>query len=120
SRRRHTRFSRDWSSDVCSSDLKGVSGGSKLRTTGGVGCNGHANLPRVGVPGSPADDRIAGRADDRVAGSAEERVAGSAEERAAGSADERVAGSADGRVAGSSSAVVWRARPPRATSVSLV
>src|SRR5690606_40927905 len=23
SRRRHTRFSRDWSSDVCSSDLKG-------------------------------------------------------------------------------------------------
>src|SRR5690606_3517706 len=26
SRRRHTRFSRDWSSDVCSSDLKSVSG----------------------------------------------------------------------------------------------
>src|SRR5690606_40801698 len=25
SRRRHTRFSRDWSSDVCSSDLKQVS-----------------------------------------------------------------------------------------------
>src|SRR5690606_39292913 len=25
SRRRHTRFSRDWSSDVCSSDLKGIS-----------------------------------------------------------------------------------------------
>src|SRR5690606_39733360 len=24
SRRRHTRFSRDWSSDVCSSDLSGV------------------------------------------------------------------------------------------------
>src|SRR5690606_40692877 len=24
SRRRHTRFSRDWSSDVCSSDLKAV------------------------------------------------------------------------------------------------
>src|SRR5690606_39443167 len=24
SRRRHTRFSRDWSSDVCSSDLEGV------------------------------------------------------------------------------------------------
>src|SRR5690606_39819018 len=24
SRRRHTRFSRDWSSDVCSSDLDGV------------------------------------------------------------------------------------------------
>src|SRR5690606_40918367 len=26
SRRRHTRFSRDWSSDVCSSDLLGVGG----------------------------------------------------------------------------------------------
>src|SRR5690606_13418754 len=26
SRRRHTRFSRDWSSDVCSSDLNGVYG----------------------------------------------------------------------------------------------
>src|SRR5690606_40119049 len=24
SRRRHTRFSRDWSSDVCSSDLNGI------------------------------------------------------------------------------------------------
>src|SRR5690606_19591800 len=28
SRRRHTRFSRDWSSDVCSSDLVHVLGGS--------------------------------------------------------------------------------------------
>src|SRR5207342_3709657 len=27
SRRRHTRFSRDWSSDVCSSDLAGAPGG---------------------------------------------------------------------------------------------
>src|SRR5690606_31495300 len=27
SRRRHTRFSRDWSSDVCSSDLHRVAGG---------------------------------------------------------------------------------------------
>src|SRR5690606_8505620 len=26
SRRRHTRFSRDWSSDVCSSDLAGIVG----------------------------------------------------------------------------------------------
>src|SRR5690606_40500724 len=29
SRRRHTRFSRDWSSDVCSSDLKDPSDSSK-------------------------------------------------------------------------------------------
>src|SRR5690606_39865944 len=27
SRRRHTRFSRDWSSDVCSSDLSSTGGG---------------------------------------------------------------------------------------------
>src|SRR5690606_40890170 len=32
SRRRHTRFSRDWSSDVCSSDL----GGFRLQQPGGV------------------------------------------------------------------------------------
>src|SRR5690606_40321448 len=37
SRRRHTRFSRDWSSDVCSSDLKVMlqhreSGSTQLRT----------------------------------------------------------------------------------------
>src|SRR5947209_18564148 len=30
SRRRHTRYWRDWSSDVCSSDL-GVAGGAELR-----------------------------------------------------------------------------------------
>src|SRR5690606_40616202 len=29
SRRRHTRFSRDWSSDVCSSDLPAVHGGNR-------------------------------------------------------------------------------------------
>src|SRR5690606_41097823 len=28
-RRRHTRFSRDWSSDVCSSDLSGFQGSSR-------------------------------------------------------------------------------------------
>src|SRR5690606_39418833 len=30
SRRRHTRFSRDWSSDVCSSDLRQVTGPEEL------------------------------------------------------------------------------------------
>src|SRR5690606_40482051 len=34
SRRRHTRFSRDWSSDVCSSDL---AGGGLLPSTMGAG-----------------------------------------------------------------------------------
>src|SRR5690606_40337295 len=40
SRRRHTRFSRDWSSDVCSSDLSQVAdtvaAGSAIRAGGGV------------------------------------------------------------------------------------
>src|SRR2546429_2253479 len=44
SRRRHTRCSRDWSSDVCSSDLPGGGGGGASSTgagqTGGAGANG--------------------------------------------------------------------------------
>src|SRR5699024_11677961 len=32
SRRRHTRSKRDWSSDVCSSDLTGISGGKPIQT----------------------------------------------------------------------------------------
>src|SRR5690606_40217133 len=34
SRRRHTRFSRDWSSDVCSSDLARVDGQVNLKLSG--------------------------------------------------------------------------------------
>src|SRR2546429_5333458 len=34
SRRRHTRCSRDWSSDVCSSDLVGIPGGSQPQRNG--------------------------------------------------------------------------------------
>src|SRR5690606_35043874 len=42
SRRRHTRFSRDWSSDVCSSDL--VTGGKSLATlaAGAIGALAYA------------------------------------------------------------------------------
>src|SRR5690606_40651811 len=41
SRRRHTRFSRDWSSDVCSSDLRGaaadvLAAASRLAHAGGA------------------------------------------------------------------------------------
>src|SRR5690606_40721607 len=43
SRRRHTRFSRDWSSDVCSSDLA-------------AGNVGHGDLTAVGLDQAP-DDR---------------------------------------------------------------
>src|SRR5690606_41195469 len=37
SRRRHTRFSRDWSSDVCSSDLNGCGGCHTVRGTAATG-----------------------------------------------------------------------------------
>src|SRR6266700_6845520 len=42
SRRRHTRFSRDWSSDVCSSDLAGERAAEPLRET-------HERLREVGM-----------------------------------------------------------------------
>src|ERR1041385_9517204 len=42
SRRRHTRCSRDWSSDVCSSDLARISPGSR-----GGGCCDSAQLPKI-------------------------------------------------------------------------
>src|SRR5690606_41008098 len=50
SRRRHTRFSRDWSSDVCSSDLPDTMGGgweTRRRRDGGEDWN----IVRLGVPG---------------------------------------------------------------------
>src|SRR5690606_40393392 len=49
SRRRHTRFSRDWSSDVCSSDL------SAFDVTAGVsGCSQVALIFNIGAGYDPA------------------------------------------------------------------
>src|SRR5690606_5581678 len=60
SRRRHTRFSRDWSSDVCSSDLDGLAARA-------------AHHPAAGAAGSdPAGHQPADRA-------AEEHLAGFAD-----------------------------------------
>src|SRR5699024_11568532 len=42
SRRRHTRSKRDWSSDVCSSDLEGISEGATIGITSDAG-----NQPRA-------------------------------------------------------------------------
>src|SRR5690606_4334248 len=53
SRRRHTRFSRDWSSDVCSSDLAGIHGWGGRRGPG-------AREPEC-QPGTVDDRRGAGR-----------------------------------------------------------
>src|SRR5690606_39501470 len=51
SRRRHTRFSRDWSSDVCSSDLA-PAGVAHLRTAGRVLRRLEAEIgERIGAPG---------------------------------------------------------------------
>src|SRR5690606_39730330 len=45
SRRRHTRFSRDWSSDVCSSDLATVNVDGRLRPGVVALPHGHIELP---------------------------------------------------------------------------
>src|SRR5690606_29488435 len=86
SRRRHTRFSRDWSSDVCSSDL--VGGGDAVAAGDGlsgfdVGDDGCA-LPAVG--GHAGGDLVAlGGVVDVVAG----RVVGAVVEVEAEGVDER-------------------------------
>src|SRR5690606_39972117 len=66
SRRRHTRFSRDWSSDVCSSDL-GALGGGPLKDAQDHGLGGGAvaddhplALVLVHVLGEAADEGLVG------------------------------------------------------------
>src|SRR5690606_40011754 len=65
-RRRHTRFSRDWSSDVCSSDLQYAEadikhGGSGTRRSGsGVGLFAGLDVDRIGVAGLLRDGRLGG------------------------------------------------------------
>src|SRR5690606_40589544 len=53
SRRRHTRFSRDWSSDVCSSDLQTAEAGAVR--LGRPGQNGLATLMSQAVEESNVD-----------------------------------------------------------------
>src|SRR5690606_40490917 len=49
SRRRHTRFSRDWSSDVCSSDLH-TNIGAAFRAAAGLGADAVLVSPRCADP----------------------------------------------------------------------
>src|SRR5690606_40493253 len=62
SRRRHTRFSRDWSSDVCSSDLDSemntriVPGGSSVRSGAYIGRNVTMMPPMYVNTGAYVDD----------------------------------------------------------------
>src|SRR5690606_41000426 len=66
SRRRHTRFSRDWSSDVCSSDLVGrpEDGADRLLDDQRQAPGGEQRLERAAI--EPADDAaFDGDADER-------------------------------------------------------
>src|SRR6266511_4444206 len=73
SRRRHTRFSRDWSSDVCSSDLVGGSdrpadalliGERGARQKCSSGCQEFCGwCAGVSEPGAPEFEQVVGRGD---------------------------------------------------------
>src|SRR5690606_39432878 len=49
SRRRHTRFSRDWSSDVCSSDLPEAHGAARTLAARGVSAGDHVAIDSPNV-----------------------------------------------------------------------
>src|SRR5690606_39537961 len=65
SRRRHTRFSRDWSSDVCSSDLGGLGAGEHRAGHGGLlplqPNSGDRRQADDGADGAATDQPDAGR-----------------------------------------------------------
>src|SRR3712207_9403052 len=64
SRRRHTRYWRDWSSDVCSSDLR-------IRPRGGCSCRSLLR-PEYGLPGGSVlrhgGNHCKGRSEERRVG----------------------------------------------------
>src|SRR5690606_40966511 len=94
SRRRHTRFSRDWSSDVCSSDLlslrlDGPGGETAMRTCTLVVGNNALQLEQLGI--DLADDLKQGRLvamSPRPVRSEERRVGKECKGREAADADE--------------------------------
>src|SRR5690606_40451048 len=85
SRRRHTRFSRDWSSDVCSSDLDGRALHGMPEQEAVIGrlgqgsMDGAATIEQAGLMGAaearaPGQGRIAKRAAQIGRASCRERV----------------------------------------------
>src|SRR5699024_3074794 len=58
SRRRHTRSKRDWSSDVCSSDLRGLPLANATRKSDMVGAEGEAIRQRAFTGRLPSDGFI--------------------------------------------------------------
>src|SRR5690348_18486817 len=68
SRRRHTRWTGDWSSDVCSSDLQGGHrhrASNRLTSAGGKGVNVARALKRLDTP-VVATGLAGGRTGDRI------------------------------------------------------
>src|SRR5699024_11598573 len=61
SRRRHTRSKRDWSSDVCSSDLDTVTDLRQFRDP----CDPHINMGNL-VPGCKIDSSCLRKPEDRL------------------------------------------------------
>src|SRR5204862_3620484 len=79
SRRRHTRSLRDWSSDVCSSDLSSRAGSGRGAVPIGTGRparrtepessqRGTARTPPPATPGATPARRAAGRSEERRVG----------------------------------------------------
>src|SRR2546430_9101469 len=67
SRRRHTRFDCDWSSDVCSSDLADATGG-QLTLTAGGSVSSAGDLLAKGTPGDGGSISISAGGDVTLAG----------------------------------------------------
>src|SRR5699024_12107441 len=75
SRRRHTTSKRDWSSDVCSSDLvQGVAVQGRLLDQRNEGKGRHCGRARLAQAGKEAQQRLGRRMKTREARSEERRV----------------------------------------------
>src|SRR5690606_41026390 len=103
SRRRHTRFSRDWSSDVCSSDLRG----------GLVEVAAARGAPGVRLASDPVRDALAAV---RGAAPGHEAASRFTASRAATTMPSPSAASASVRVIGGAILMTLPYRPPLPTS----
>src|SRR3712207_8817315 len=72
SRRRHTRYWRDWSSDVCSSDLGGL--GSKCPASDGFGKGQPIRRKAVSCGGKFAGGRTCRHCREKLCGRSEEHT----------------------------------------------